>query len=316
MKKDLKADDKSVELKSQLSLMATTYVGKYKVSKKTLNKHNILKKLQQNEGIVITKPDKGNGVVILNKSDYLNMLYDIVNDSNKFKKLDGDVTMLREGQLQRYLLKLKKKGFFTNSEYENVYPQGSSVARIYGLPKMHQLKTDNDELKLRPIISCINTYNYNLSSFLAKLLNPLIPKEYCAQDTFSFINDIRSVSSAGTFMVSYDVTSLFTNIPLEETINLAVNLIIQSDPNIKISNNELRGLFRFATSQSHFLFDGNFYDQIDGVAMGSSLGPVLANLFMSVNEKEWIGDYVTSPILFYKRYVDDIFCLLHNELES
>ena len=181
---------------------------------------------------------------------------------------------------------------------------------------MHKLKTDNDELKLRSIISCINTYNYNLSSFLAKLLNPLIPKEYCAEDTFSFINDIRNISSPRSFMVSYDVVSLFTNIPLKETINLAVNLITQSNPSIKISKDDLRGLFRFATSQSHFLFDGNFYDQIDGVAMGSSLGPVLANLFMSVNEKEWIGDYVTSPILFYKRYVDDIFCLVQNELEA
>ena len=144
----------------------------------------------------------------------------------------------------------------------------------------------------------------------------MIPKDYCADDTFSFIQDIRKESSSEKFMVSYDVTSLFTNIPLEETINIAVDLIFMNNPNIKISKEELNTLFVFATSQSHFLFDGNYYDQVDGVAMGSPLGPVLANLFMSVWEKDWINDYKSSPILFYKRYVDDIFCLVKNEFEA
>ena len=116
-------------------------------------------------------------------------------------------------------------------------------------------------------------------------------------------------------MVSYDVTSLFTNIPLEETIELAVDLVFEKTPNIKISRAELKELFQFATSQSHFLFDGNFYDQIDGVAMGSPLGPVLANLFMAVNEKNWL-ESCTNPPSFYRRYVDDIFCLMKNESEA
>ena len=316
MKKDLKGNEGNVELKSQLSLLACTYIGKYKVNKKTLEKHNILKKLQRNKDIVITRPDKGNGVVILNKMDYSSMLYDIVGDDRKFKKLNNDKTLLREGQLQRFLRKLKKEGFFSDVEYAKVYPGGSSVARIYGLPKMHKLVNENDKLKLRPIVSCINAYNYELSSYLAKMLTPLIPMDYCAKDTFTFIKDIRKEKVPGTFMVSYDVTSLFTNIPLDETITIAVDLIFESNPNIKISKNELKDLFQFATCRSHFLFDGNFYDQVDGVAMGSPLGPVLANLFMSVNEKNWINDYQSSPIFFYKRYVDDIFCLLKNETEA
>ena len=116
-------------------------------------------------------------------------------------------------------------------------------------------------------------------------------------------------------MVSYDVTSLFTNIPLNETINLATDLIFENNPEIKISRNDLKELFRFATSESHFLFDGNFYDQIDGVAMGSPLGPVLANLFMAIHEKDWLKN-CNSPPIFYRRYVDDIFCLVKNETEA
>ena len=315
MKKNLESETKSVELKSQLSLLASTYISSYKVSAKTLNKHKILKKLQTNKDIVISRPDKGNGVIILDKSEYLKMVYEIVNDPNKFKKLDCDKTLKREGRLQRFLLKLKKKEFFNDVEYTKVYPQGSSVARIYGLPKLHKLKSANDKLKVRPIVSCINSYNYGLSGYLAKLLNPLIPKDHCADDTFSFLSDIKGIANVDSYMVSYDVCSLFTNIPLNETIDLAIDLIFEHNPEIKISKRDLKELFQFATSESHFLFDGNFYDQTDGVAMGSPLGPVLANLFMSIKEKEWLNS-CNSPPIFYKRYVDDIFCLMKDESDA
>ena len=105
---------------------------------------------------------------------------------------------------------------------------------------------------------------------------------------------------------------MFTSIPLDETINLAVDLLIQNEPSIKMSRTQLKKLFHFATAQTHFLFNGDYYDQVDGVAMGSPLGPVLANLFMSHYEKIWLDNYQGPPVKFYKRYVDDIFCLFDN----
>ena len=80
-------------------------------------------------------------------------------------------------------------------------------------------------------------------------------------------------------MIYYNICSLFTGIPLNETIDIAVDLLIEHNPDFKITKNELKKLFEFTTSGIHFLFDGSFYDQIDVVAMGSSLGPVLTNLF-------------------------------------
>ena len=49
--------------------------------------------------------------------------------------------------------------------------------------------------------------------------------------------------------------------------------------------------------------------------MGSPLGPVLANLFMAIHEKDWLKN-CNSPPIFYRRYVDDIFCLVKNETEA
>ena len=137
--------------------------------------------------------------------------------------------------------------------------------------------------------------------------------DYCTTDSFSFVKELQQVSSKDKFLVSFDVTSLFTNIPLTETIELAINLIRANEPSVKLSRAQLRKMFLFATKQAHFLFNGDYYDQIDGVAMGSPLGPVLANLFMGVYEKKWLRRYKGPPVLFYKRYVDDIFCMFESK---
>ena len=114
-------------------------------------------------------------------------------------------------------------------------------------------------------------------------------------------------------MVSFDVESLFTSIPLDECIDFAVTYIYQGNPGLTISPTDLKTLFSFATAGSHFLFKGVFHDQVDGVAMGFPLAPVLAKLFMGHHEKNWLDKFSSSQVLFYGRYVDDTFCLFNNE---
>ena len=89
-------------------------------------------------------------------------------------------------------------------------------------------------------------------------------------------------------MISHDVCSLFSSIPLKETIDVAVDLLFEHNSDFKITKNELKNLFDFAKSGPHFLFDSSFFDQINGVAMGYPLGPVLANLFMGYHEANWL----------------------------
>ena len=89
-------------------------------------------------------------------------------------------------------------------------------------------------------------------------------------------------------MVLYDVCSLFTNITLSQTIDVAVKLILGNKEDLKFSENKVTKLCRFATSQTHFYFDGKIFDQVDGVAMGSPLGPALGNIFMGYNEQKWL----------------------------
>ena len=197
-----------------------------------------------------------------------------------------------------------------------MYPSGSAPARIYGTPKMHKLSSRDSFPKLRPIVSSIGTFNYNLARFLCDLLSPLVPNDYSCKDTFSFLSQIKNANLSKKFLVSYDVTSLFTNIPLQETIDIAINLIFNHNHNLNITRKELKKLFLFATSKTHFIFNSKFYNQIDGVAMGSPLAPVLTNIFMGFHESKWLNEYNLNKPKFCLRYVDDILAAFDKEQDS
>ena len=78
---------------------------------------------------------------------------------------------------------MKVKNAFTNENYEEIYPSCSKPVFIYEKPKIHKLKHNNiNELSLRPIISSIGTYNYNLAKFLSSLLKPVISTTHCTKD--------------------------------------------------------------------------------------------------------------------------------------
>ena len=136
------------------------------------------------------------------------------------------------------------------------------------------------------------------------------------QRYFFFVSQIKNANLSRKFLVSYNVTSPFTNIPLQETIDIAINLIFNHDPNLNITKKELKKLFLFATSQKHFIFNSKFYNQIDGAAMGSPLAPVLANIFMGFYESEWLNEYNLNKPNFYLRYVDNILAAFDKEQES
>ena len=125
--------------------------------------------------IVIKKPDKGNGVVILDLKFYNNAIEEIISYTSKFEKLNEDPTLKREASLQRF--SRSKKNFFNEIEFDKLYPSGSAPARIYGTPKMRKFSSSDSFPKLRPIVSSVGTFNYNLARFLYDLLSPLVPND-------------------------------------------------------------------------------------------------------------------------------------------
>ena len=87
-------------------------------------------------------------------------------------------------------------------------------------------------------------------------------------------------------MVSFDVASLFTNIPLKESIDFAISYTIEGNNKLKFSKVELFKMFSIATSPTHFLFSNNVFDKIDGVVVGSPPAYVDATFCVFYTEKE------------------------------
>ena len=90
-------------------------------------------------------------------------------------------------------------------------------------------------------------------------------------------------------MGSLDVDSPFTNIPLEEIINICTNLLHNNVDVIEgINKSEFENLLSLATQESYFMFNDILYKQNDGAAMGLPLGPTMANVFVSFYEMKWL----------------------------
>ena len=192
---------------------------------------------------------------------------------------------------------------------DSVVQKGSRLAHLYGLPKTHKKK-----LAMRPILSATGTYNYKLAKWLDEKLKPLSVNEHTVNDIFVFADELREMKIKDhEVLVSYDVSSLFTNVPVDETIESIAERAFENDwfnreHDLNITKFDLIELLRIATKNQLFQFEGNLYEQVDGVAMGSPLGPLMANAFMCKIEKQLETENKLPT--FYKRYVDDTLSVM------
>ena len=120
---------------------------------------------------VLLRPDKGSGVVLLKRLDYVNKIDHLFSDRDKFRKLSADPTPTRLSTLQSYLLKLYNRGEISDEVYKRVRPKNAKPARAHGLPKTH--KSFDVLPSFRPIIDTTGTTHYEIGKYLCELLTPL-----------------------------------------------------------------------------------------------------------------------------------------------
>ena len=144
---------------------------------------------------------------------------------------------------------------------------------------------------MRPILSAMGRYNYyKLAKWLSKKLKPLSVNEHTISDIFLSADELQEMEiNEHDLLVLYDVSSVFTNVPVDKTMEGIAERASQSricklPPNI-------------------FQFEGNLCQQVDGNAMGLPLGPLTANTFMCNDEKQL--ETKNKMLEVYKCYVDD-----------
>ena len=238
-----------------------------------------INQLKKRSDIVISKPDKGPGVVVMDKSDYVRLLSEAsINDATKFKPVDSERPR-RRGRPPKHYHPLLEKEKHLDSVVRRILPKhiaellcpkGTGLAHLYGLPKTHK-----KHLAMRPILSATGTYNYALAKWLDEKLKPFSTNKYTISDIFEFAQEIQQLQfNKNDIFVSYDVSALFTSVPLEETIQILANKAFAGNwfnetHQLNITRDDLVELLRVATKHQLFQFNGHLYEQIDGVAMGS-----------------------------------------------
>ena len=183
---------------------------------------------------------------------------------------------------------------------------------MYGSPKIHK-----EGVPLRPIVDYTQTIAYRVSRELANILQPLVGKtEHHTENSQELVKEMTKLRvEEGESFVSYDVVSLFTKTPIKEACEI-IRKRLENDKTLKkrtyLNVDDIMELLKFVLETTYFRFEGEIYQQKFGVAMGSPVSPIVVNLYMEDLEQKIIA---TAPVdcqpRNWKRYVDDVICLVH-----
>ncbi len=312
----------------------------------TKRDRDALAQLQRNNSIIVTSSDKGGKVVILDQNQYTEMVLEHLSDpayeeiktfgvgrgkvdlsetplfGESFKNLDACDCLLRQlsKQLTNILMDLSKNGELDVNERKRLapgQPYSGALPKFYGLPKLHKV----GKIKLRPIIVTTGHHADKLMIKMKQILNTLVWGSTSISNSF----ELAKLLSAYTFeskdiLLSFDVTSLFTKVPVEASLNIIEQRLEEMsnlpDNPIRdittLSNSGIMKILCHVLGQCFFTWDGSLYRQKSGLPMGGRLSPIISNIFMESLEYQVLCSAVSIPRLFF-RYVDDIFIVWNEE---
>lgn len=271
-----------------------------------------LRELRDTKHIVIKPADKGSAVVILSRDQYIFEVERQLNDTNYYKKLDKPIYLDTIPRVNEILDSLKRKKFINGKQRRYLIGEAEPRERLfYILPKIHK---DPEKWTVpfevppgRPIVSDCGSETYFTAEYLDYYLNPLSTKHPAyVRDTYHFVEIVHSLRIPSEFyFFSMDVNNLYTNIPIEAGIQCVKN-IFQKYPDPKRPDEELLELLVINLTRNDFMFNGNYYLQIKGTAMGKKFAPAYANIFMADWESQALLKGDKKPA-YYFRYLDDIW---------
>ncbi|XP_072398131.1 uncharacterized protein [Diabrotica undecimpunctata] len=232
----------------------------------TREEKEALRDLQKNKEIIVLPADKGNATVVMNIDDYDKKLTDLLNDT-AYEKIATDPTTYLEKTTKA---KIKVSNIKKQDQPKLIPREKSSrCPKLYGLPKVHKVG-----MPLRPIVSSIGSPTQPLAKFLANQLQPYAEEaDSYVKNAGHFIERIKDVTlDPGHLLVSFDVVSLFTNVPVEESLEIIGKKYPIPPDTVNLT--------RHCLNNTYFIYKDQRYKQVEGAPMGSPLSPVIANLFM------------------------------------
>ena len=289
----------SEEIITDLNVKTLNYIKKCKKLKNS-RYVTLTKKYLKDNGLLAIPFDKGVGICVMHKETYHNKMDSIIS-LPQFEKWipprkNAMHPLLKEEQrITDTLSELYKNQKISEDLFNKLRPSGSQPARLYGLAKVHK-----QDMPMRPVLSMPGSAYYNVAKQVAIWLSH-VPECKINCSTEEVCNKLSSVKlEADEELVSFDVVSLYTNVPVLESINVCADLLFKK-LEIPVDKATFIELAKIASCDVMMLTHDGYYKQTEGLAMGSPPAPHLANGWMSQFDSTIKGD---SKIYF--RYMDDI----------
>ncbi|XP_071571138.1 uncharacterized protein [Temnothorax nylanderi] len=256
----------------------------------------------EHPNILFTRADKGNATIALNRDVYTEKMEDTLSDPETYSVVKKDPLKTITNDLRELLKRWKNKKFISDQEYRALLTTDGVLPRAYGLPKIHK-----PGCPLRIIVSSINSPLYVLASYLHNIIyqNITFPTMHLKNNS-QLVNELSGITLESNYkLISLDVVSLFTNVPIELTINSIEKRWDSISKRTHIPKDEFILGIRLVLNSTFFIFNNRIYKQIFGSPMGSPLSPIIADITLQDIEDKAIlllPFYVT----FFRRYVDDV----------
>lgn len=276
----------------------------------SIEEKQTLKALQTRNDIVVKPADKGGAIVLWEKNLYLAEGHKQLDNTTFYKKVKDDRTLYINSKVKTTVRNLIKNSKLPPTA-ENLIIKDSDLGAptFYLLPKIHKMSSPSDIPSGRPIVSACSCPTERISAFLDHLFQPIVKtlKTY-VKDTNHALQLFETYSfpdSRQRLLFTMDVSSLYTSIPHSEGLK-AIKYFFEKYPPTGISVDTILELTSFVLDHNCFEFDGKFYQQINGVAMGTKMGPSYACLFMGYLEQQIFSNYQGPVPELFLRYIDDV----------
>ncbi|XP_062556884.1 uncharacterized protein LOC134221714 [Armigeres subalbatus] len=214
--------------------------------------------LKDHPNLLITKAVKGNKTVILSSDEYVEKMEEMLRDANTYETITFDPTARVSRKIKTILDEWKNNKYIDFRTHKKLNMSNCNPPRIYGLPKIHK-----QGRPLRPVVSTIGSTTYKLAQFLSNILGKIVGKtDAHVLNSFTFATEISGAQiNEDEIMFSLDVTSLYTNVPVDYAIECIHQRWDEIDKHTPIDQDSFVAAVKLVLDSTFFTYKGIFYKQ-------------------------------------------------------